>query len=209
MLARMAERRPVSHLLYLHGFRSSPASIKARMLADWMQAHRPDLRWYCPQLPVSPRQALALLETLTAGWPADASAMVGSSLGGFYATVLAETATRRDWRVGLINPAVNPARDLAPYVGELPAWHDPNEQLVFEAHHLDELRALAPAALSGRERYLPIIATGDELLDWHEMAARYPGKPLHIVAGSDHALSDFPLHLPLLLQHLSLTPTPP
>lgn len=68
-----------------------------------------------------------------------------------------------------------------------------------------ELRAMAPAALSERARYLPIIATGDEVLDWREMAARYAGEPLHLVQGSDHGLGDFEDHLPRLLRHLRLT----
>lgn len=199
------EPQPPTHLLYLHGFRSSPRSTKARRLADWVATHRPDLHWWCPQLPPSPREALALLEAGTAGWPADRSAVVGSSLGGFYATVLAETPPRRRWRVAVINPAVDPARDLAAHIGEQTAWHDPAERFFFQPGFVDELRAMRPAALSGRARYLPIIATGDELLDWREMAARYAGEPSCIVPGSDHALSDFEHHLPRLLRHLLLS----
>jgi len=205
MLESAAERRPVTHLLYLHGFRSSPRSAKAQRLAAWMAAQRPDVHWWCPQLPPSPRAALALLQEGTAAWPADASAVVGSSLGGFYATVLAETPGRRAWRVGLVNPAVDPARDLAAHLGEQAAWHDPAERFFFDPAFVDELRAMVPAALSERARYLPLIATGDEVLDWREMAARYAGEPLRVVPGSDHALSDFDDHLPLLLRHLSLT----
>ena len=70
----------------------------------------------------------------------------------------------------------------------------------------DELRAMTPAAITGRARYLPLIATGDEVLDWREMATRYAGEPLLVVPGSDHALSDFDDHLPRLLRHLSLSP---
>jgi hypothetical protein len=200
-----AEPQPPTHLLYLHGFRSSPRSAKAQRLAGWMAAHRPDVRWWCPQLPPSPREALALLEAGTADWPADRSAVVGSSLGGFYATVLAETPARRRWRVAVINPAVDPARDLEAHIGEQTAWHDPAERFHFQPGFVGELRAMTPAALSDRERYLPLIATGDELLDWREMAARYAGAPGCIVPGSDHALSDFERHLPRLLQHLLLS----
>ena len=79
----------ISHLLYLHGFRSSPQSTKARQIAAWLQDHRPDLHWWCPQLPVSPKQAVALIDSGTADWPRERMAVIGSSLGGFYATVLA------------------------------------------------------------------------------------------------------------------------
>lgn len=201
-----AERRPVTHLLYLHGFRSSPRSAKAQRLARWMAERQPGVAWWCPQLPPSPREALALLAEGTAAWPADGSAVVGSSLGGFYATVLAESPARRGWRVGLVNPAVDPARDLAAHIGEQAAWHDPAERFFFQPAFVDELRAMTPATITGRARYLPIIATGDEVLDWREMAARYAGEPLAVVHGSDHALSDFDDHLPQLLRHLSLSP---
>jgi uncharacterized protein len=208
-----AERRPAkpppTHLLYLHGFRSSPRSTKAQRMAAWVAKHRPALHWSCPQLPPSPREALRLLEQGTAGWPAEASAVVGSSLGGFYATVLAETPARRRWRVGLVNPAIDPARDLAAHIGEQTAWHDPAERFFFDPAFVDELRRMTPGALTGRARYLPLIATGDEVLDWHEMATRYAGQPLAVVPGSDHALSDFDDHLPLLLQHLGLEPPTP
>jgi uncharacterized protein len=206
MLDSVAERRSVTHLLYLHGFRSSPRSAKAQQMAGWLAAQRPDVQAWCPQLPPSPREALALVDAGTASWPPDSSAVVGSSLGGFYATALAETPTRRHWRVAVINPAVDPARDLAAYIGVQTAWHDPAERFFFQPGFVDDLRAMTPGALSGRARYLPIIATGDELLDWREMAARYAGEPLLRVDGSDHALSDFAAHLPRLLEHLSLTP---
>lgn len=209
MLNSAAEPRPVTHLLYLHGFRSSPRSAKAQRMAAWMADHRPDVAWWCPPLPPSPREALALLQDGTADWPAATSAVVGSSLGGFYATVLAETPARRAWRVGLVNPAVDPARDLAAHIGEQTAWHDPAQRFFFQPAFVDELRAMAPAVLSDRGRYLPVIATGDEVLDWREMAARYPGEPAVIVTGSDHALSDFDRHLPRLLRHLALTPLKP
>jgi uncharacterized protein len=193
---------PCTHLMYLHGFRSSPQSAKARRLQAWVQAHRPAVHWCCPALPASPAAALARVEGLTAAWPAATSAVVGSSLGGFYATVLAETPPRLRWRVLLLNPAVNPARDLAGWVGEHAGWHDPQERVVFEPHFLDELHALTPQTLHHRARWLPIIATGDELLDWREMAAAYPGQPLHTIPGGDHALTDFESLLPLLGAHL-------
>jgi hypothetical protein len=171
-----------------------------------MAAQQPGVAWWCPQLPPSPREALALLLEGTAAWPADRSAVVGSSLGGFYATVLAETPARRGWRVGLVNPAVDPARDLAAHIGEQTAWHDPAERFFFQPAFVDELRAMTPAAITDRARYLPLIATGDEVLDWREMATRYAGEPLLVVPGSDHALSDFDDHLPRLLRHLCLSP---
>jgi hypothetical protein len=192
----------VTHLLYLHGFRSSPQSTKARRVAAWVAAHRPDLVWWCPQLPASPRGAMAMLFDTLAAWPAQRMAVIGSSLGGFYATVVAE---RTGCPAVLLNPAVHPARDLAAYVGEQTAFHDPAEHFFFRAEYVDELRALAPAAITRPGRYLAVIAKGDEVLDWREMSARYAGCRIKLVEGSDHALSDFDDHLPDLIHFLQLS----
>jgi predicted esterase YcpF (UPF0227 family) len=190
-----------SHLLYLHGFRSSPKSFKAQRLQAWLAEHRPGVHWWCPQLPPSPREAIQLLREGTDGWPAAGSAVLGSSLGGFYATVMAEAT---GWPAVVMNPAVDPARDLAHYIGEQTAFHTPEERFLFRAEYVDELRAMAPVAITRPERYFAIIAKGDELLDWREMNARYPDVNLCLLEGSDHALSDFDDHLPRLLRFLGL-----
>jgi predicted esterase YcpF (UPF0227 family) len=197
-----------SHLLYLHGFRSSPRSFKALLIQDWLRQRRPDVRWWCPQLPPSPRAAMALVEQGLADWPAGPTgrmAVIGSSLGGYYATWVAE---RRGCPAVLLNPAVDPARGLAAHVGEQTAFHDPTRRFVFRPEYLDELRALRADAPTRRERYLPVIATGDELLDWREMCARYPGQPTLLIQGSDHGLSDFERHLPAVLDFLHLNGKP-
>ena len=198
---RCVGARVPTHLLYLHGFRSSPASFKARRLADWLQAHRPDIHWWCPQLPPSPAAAWRLIEDGTAGWPAGRMAALGSSLGGFYATAVAEA---RGCPAVLLNPAVDPARDLAAYVGEQSAFHRPGERFFFRAGYVDELRALAVGAVTRPSRYAAVIAKGDELLSWAEMCGRYPGAHIRLLEGSDHALSDFDGQLPWVLAQLGL-----
>ena len=192
-----------SRLLYLHGFRSSPRSFKARRLQDWLHTHRPDVAWQCPQLPPSPREAMAQVHALVAGGPADGLAVIGSSLGGFYATVLAEAT---GCRAVLLNPAVDPARDLAAHVGEQTAYHDPSQRFDFRAAYVDELRAMTPAAITRPGRYLVVIAQGDEVLDWREMSTRYTGCPQRVIEGSDHGLSDFDAHLGAILHFLHLIP---
>jgi uncharacterized protein len=192
----------VSHLLYLHGFRSSPQSTKARRMASWVQAHRPDLTWWCPQLPPSPREAMALVADGIDRWPAGRLAVIGSSLGGFYATVVAE---RSGCPAVLLNPAVDPARDLAAYIGEQASFHDPSERFFFHAGFVDELRALAPAGITRPQRYFAVIAKGDEVLDWREMSSRYAGCRIKLLEGSDHALSDFDHHLDEVTGFLGLS----
>lgn len=192
----------LTHLIYLHGFRSSPASAKARRMAAWA-AGQPGLSFACPQLPPSPLDAMALVASLVAGWPAQGSAVIGSSLGGFYATALAEQPAHRGWRAAVLNPAVDPARDLAGHIGELSAWHDPTLKFDFTAQHVAELAALTPPPrLTAPLRYYALIAKGDELLDWREMLARYAGCDGEVLEGSDHGLTDFEDHLPGVLRHL-------
>jgi predicted esterase YcpF (UPF0227 family) len=193
---------PVTHLLYLHGFRSSPQSTKARQMAAWVQRHRPDVHWWCPQLPPSPREAMALLQDGMADWPSASTGVIGSSLGGFYATAVAE---RLGCRAVLLNPAVDPARDLARYVGEITAWHS-DERFFFRDEFIAELRALSPAVLTQPDRYFAVIAKGDEVLSWVEMSERYGGCRIKLLEGSDHALSDFDDHLPEVVAFLGLAP---
>ena len=104
----------------------------------------------------------------------------------------------------LLNPAIDPARDLAKYIGEQTSFHDPAERFFFRAEFVDELRAITPAALTRPERYLAVIAKGDEVLDWREMSARYAGCRIKLLDGGDHALSDFDAHLPDILHFLQL-----
>ncbi len=196
-----AREAPVTHLLYLHGFRSSPQSAKARLTAAWMQRHRPDVEWWCPQLPPSPREAMQLLMDRVAGWPAAQAGVIGSSLGGFYATAVAQ---RLGWRAVLLNPAVFPARDLAKYIGETTAWHS-DDRFFFRAEFIDELQAIAPGALTDLGRYFAVIAKGDEVLSWVEMSERYRGCKVKLLEGGDHALSDFDAQLPEVTGFLGLT----
>ena len=191
---------PVTRLLYLHGFRSSPHSLKARTVAAWMKARHPEVEWHCPQLPPSPRAAMALLVELCTDWPAADSGVIGSSLGGFYATALAE---RLACRAVLLNPAVEPARDLTRHIGELQAWHS-EERFFFRPEFIEELKTIGQPALTDSSRYFAVIAKGDELLSWAEMSTRYAGCPMRLLDGSDHALSDFDLHLPDVMGFLGI-----
>ncbi len=190
-----------THLLYLHGFRSSPQSAKARTMARHVATHHPQVHWWCPQLPPSPREALQQVMEGIRDWPRETMAVVGSSLGGFYATAVAE---RQCCKAVLLNPAVNPARDLAKYIGEQSSWHAPEERFFFQPAFVQELRDLACGDLARPDNYLAVIAKGDEVLDWREMHARYAGANLRIVQGGDHAISDFELHLPAVLGFLNL-----
>jgi predicted esterase YcpF (UPF0227 family) len=174
-------------ILYLHGFRSSPQSAKARMVRDTLNARGHGSRLISPQLPPSPRAAMQLARALVADVPAASLAVIGSSLGGFYATALAQAT---GCRAVLLNPAVRPARGLAAHVGPQQAWHS-EDQFEFLPEYIDELTELEVARITKPERYFLVAATGDEVLDWQEMVAHYPGARQRVIEGSDHGLSDF------------------
>lgn len=201
-------RHRITHLLYLHGFRSSPRSTKARLVAERVQRDHPGVTWWCPQLPPSPAGAMALVNDGTVDWPADRSAVIGSSLGGFYARYL---GLARAWKRALLNPAVHPARDLARYIGEQTAWHDPQERFFFEPAFVGELQQLETEIdrMAGRGPVSPalqyaLIAQGDEVLDWREMQRFCSGGQMTVLPGSDHAITDFPDHMDALMDFLQL-----
>ncbi|WP_447981001.1 YqiA/YcfP family alpha/beta fold hydrolase [Achromobacter kerstersii] len=188
-------------ILYLHGFRSSPDSFKARLMADAMAQRGLADAWACPQLPASPREAIDLAMGIAqrqlAGVDSPrALTVIGSSLGGFYATWLAE---QLGCKAVLLNPAVQAARDLATQVGEHHMYHS-NAPFVFLPEYVDELTAIHAPRITQPDRYFLLAATGDEVLDWREMRDRYAGCPQRIVQGSDHGLSDFEQWMPEVLE---------
>ncbi|MBP8184223.1 MAG: esterase, partial [Rhodoferax sp.] len=121
---------------------------------------------------------------------------------GFYATWLAE---RWGCKAVLLNPAVHPARDLAAHLGQHAVWHDPDQNFLFTADHVEELRAQEIARITRPERYFAVIAKGDEVLDWREMVGHYPGATIKLLPAGDHALSDYPEHLQAVLDALDLS----
>ncbi|MRV74552.1 esterase [Duganella sp. FT92W] len=174
-------------ILYLHGFRSSPSSMKARLVGERMAALGRADDYLCPQLPASPALAMELALSLIDGVPAEQLAVIGSSLGGYYATWLAE---RLGCRAVLLNPAIVPRLDLAPYVGVTTQYHS-DEPFEFKHAYIEELRALEVPRITRPERYFLVAATGDEVLDYRDMVAHYAGARQHVIAGSDHAISEF------------------
>lgn len=181
-------------IIYLHGFRSSPDSFKARLIGERLAELGRGADFDAPALPVSPQAALAHVESRHRLSSADT--LIGSSLGGCYATVL---AARHGCRLVLLNPALRPSAGLAAYIGPQTFFHDPSRSFVWTAAHVDELREIEPAQLAHPQRTLLIAATGDELLDWREMVRFCQGAECRVIQGSDHGLSDFADHLEAVL----------
>jgi predicted esterase YcpF (UPF0227 family) len=174
-------------ILYLHGFRSSPLSRKAQQLLGLMRARGLAADYMCPQLPASPRAAVQVALAAAQLEPSNKLALIGSSLGGFYATWLAE---KLGCRVVLLNPAIRPYADLKAHLGQQTVFFS-DATIDMKAEYLDELLALEMPRITLPERYFLIAATGDKLIDWRTMVERYAGCRQHVIAGSDHELSDF------------------
>ncbi|WP_028104564.1 YqiA/YcfP family alpha/beta fold hydrolase [Pseudoduganella violaceinigra] len=183
-------------ILYLHGFRSSPLSMKARLTGERMAQLGRSADFICPQLPASPKLAMELAFGLVAGVPAAALTIVGSSLGGYYATWMAE---QLGCRAVVLNPAVVPMLDLDQHVGVSTAYHS-DQPFEFKREYIEELRALAVPRVTQPARYFLIACTGDEVLDYRDMVAHYAGAKQKVVPGSDHAISEYADYLGEVLE---------
>jgi len=174
-------------LLYLHGFTSAPQSNKAQALKARMEELGAGDSFICPQLPPSPRDAIALAESLIAK-AAKPVMLVGSSLGGYYATYLAE---RHGFKAVLVNPAVVAHIQLADYIGRHANLYT-GEEFDFTERHIEELRALEVPKLSHPEDFWLLVETGDRTLDYRQAVARYQGARQTVLAGGDHSFTRWP-----------------
>jgi len=188
-------------LIYIHGFNSSPASAKAQLVKARMEAAGRGAEFTAPALPHSPAQAAALLDVLATRHPG--AALVGSSLGGYYATWLAE---KRGLRAALLNPAVRPYELLSANLGMQRNLYT-GERYELTGRHVEELRALEVAAITP-DRYLLLVATGDEVLDYRSAVARYRGCTQIVIDGGDHGLSNFAAHVDAVLEFCGYTRKP-
>ena len=181
-------------IVYLHGFNSSPASHKAQVLKASMESRGLGDQYACPALPDAPAEAIKAVEQAIAGREVSAVTLIGSSLGGFYATWFAE---KRGYRAALINPAITPHVGLAAYLGPQKNLYTGVPYELTRAH-LEGWRQLFIENIDP-ERYLLLLETGDEVLDWREAARKYEGARAVIRDGGDHSLKSFPEHIERIL----------
>ncbi len=180
-------------IVYLHGFNSSPASGKAKLLGEFMARISAD--YFCPALPNSPSEAIAQIEAELEHRRPESVTLVGSSLGGFYATHLAE---KHGWKAVLVNPAVHAHKLLRSALGPQTHWHTGEQWELTEAH-LAELAALDVDAITLPKRYLLLVQSGDEVLDYRDAVAYYAGATQIIEDGGNHGFSGFERHFQIIL----------
>jgi len=186
-------------IVYLHGFNSSPQSHKAQELGQFMAQRGLAAQYACPALPVSAAEVVREIEHLVDG---EAVCFVGSSLGGFYATYLVEKHPAN--RAVLINPAIDPHVGLRQYLGPQKNLHTGEPYELTEAH-MREWQKLYVPRITPR-RYLLLVETGDEVLDYRKAIERYAGAEQVVVEGGDHSLQSFPQHLQRILEFSRANP---
>jgi predicted esterase YcpF (UPF0227 family) len=184
-------------ILYLHGFNSSPQSHKAQLLGRYVAERGLAAQYACPALPPLATEAIAEIERRM---PKKDVCFVGSSLGGFYATYLAE---KHATRAVLINPAIAPHVGLRAYLGPQKNLHT-GEPYELTEEHLREWKKLCLPRITPK-RYLLLVETGDEVLDYRQAVERYAGAEQRVVQGGDHSLQSFPQHLPRILEFTGIS----
>jgi len=186
-------------LLYLHGFNSSPKSVKARQMADYLACHHPDITIVIPNLSPYPQQAWLQIAAIVAAYPEHQLGVVGSSLGGYYATKVNQAF---NCPAVIVNPAVKPYELLVDYLG---GNSNPYTEHTFTLakQHMDELRALDCLALVHPETIWVLLQTDDEVLDYRQATAKYNAAKLTIEQGGDHAFIGFERYLSDILTFLA------
>lgn len=187
-------------LIYIHGFNSSPASLKARQTDEWLSLYHPHIPFFCPKLSNEPDRAIRQLQDLIESISGP-TGLVGSSMGGYYATWLAE---RYELPAVLINPAVKPYELMLDYLGANTNYHT-GERYVLEQRHVDEVRLLEVATPLHRERYWVLLQSGDEVLDYRQAEARYAGCRMTLERGGDHSFQHYERYLPAIYEFLQLS----
>lgn len=185
-------------ILYLHGFTSGPQSHKAQALGARIRELGLGDKFLSPQLPAAPKDAIALAESLITAHPV--TAVVGSSLGGYYATRLAE---KFDLRGVLVNPAVVAHLSLQKYVGPQ-VWLYTGETFDFTLEHVEQLRAIEVPVLTKPERFWLLAEEGDETLDYRDAVRRYAGARQTVLPGGDHSFTRWNDYLDGIIEYAGL-----
>ena len=187
-------------ILYLHGFLSSPQSAKACATLEYLRHHHPDVNFVAPQLSGIPAVAWEQAHTALLSIQDDLIGIMGSSMGGFLATLLAE---EYHCKASVINPAVAPHELFPNYLG----YHtNPYTDETFELTELQiqQVAELVIERLSQPENYQVFLQTADEVLDYRLAEHLYGESNLHVVQGGDHAYQDFPRELPKVMRFLGV-----
>lgn len=189
-------------LFYLHGFNSSPNSVKARQLRAYLDQHSLQIEYCVPNLPFDPVAAMHVIERAINADASTRIGIVGSSLGGFYATYIAE---KYNLKAVLINPAVRPYILLENYLGEQQNPHT-GERYLLSRTHIEQLKALDYAKIQHQQNILLLAQTADETLNYRDAVEKYAGCQQIVESGGSHAFDNFERHIPTILKFFDFIP---
>lgn len=190
-----------SLLLYIHGFNSSPLSMKANLMREYCQQHRPDIKVIIPQLPCFPQQSAQMLLDIVEQYQDDYKiGLVGSSLGGFMSTWL---NSKFGFKAVLVNPAVKPYELLVDYLGEQTNPYT-DETYTLEAHHIDELKALDVQSIASPDAFWLLQQTEDEVLDYRQAVNKFAQSKQTVEQGGDHSFVGFERYPAKIIEFLEL-----
>ncbi len=190
-----------SLLLYIHGFNSSPLSMKANLMREYCAQHRPDIKVIVPQLPCFPEQTAQLLLDIVEQCKDDYNiGLVGSSLGGYMSTWL---NAKYGFKAVVVNPAVKPYELLVDYLGEQtnPYTH---ETYTLEACHIDELKALDVQSIASPNSFWLLQQTEDEVLDYRQAVDKFAKAKQTVEQGGDHSFVGFERYPAKIIEFLEL-----
>jgi len=174
-------------VLSLHGFHSSPNSLKARQLAEHIKQHHPDITFLCPQLPCLPDQMWQLIESIFARHKEDTIGVVGSSLGGYLATKIAE---QYQSKVIIVNPAVTPYLLLQAYEGEQTHPYT-GETYLIDNRFMENMKVLDVKKISAPQHCWVLLQQDDEVLDYQQALSKYQGCKISCETGGNHSFIGF------------------
>ena len=192
------------NILHIHGFNSSPQSMKAEMARQYFHEHFPNVNFLCPQLANSPKEAIAQLTQIIDAAKQEAWYLIGSSLGGYFAHYLAE---KYHLKAVLVNPAIKPFTLLEDYIGE---QTNPYTNMIYQVteQYMSDLKALEQNAPSvdnkQKNNYLIMVQTGDEVLDYQQAVDKFQHSYLIIEQGGDHSFKNFDKRLPMIAEFFQL-----
>ena len=182
------------HILYLHGFLSAPQSKKAQQTIAYCDQKGMADRIHVPALMQGPAATIDELSELIKSLPGDSLGLIGSSLGGYYATYLAESF---NLPAVLINPAVGPFESWESHLGEHNNYYSDHVHVV-TPRYIEELRSLEKNPLQYPENFMVMVQTGDETLDYREAVSKFSDSRLVIRENGDHSYQGYDRELPAI-----------
>jgi len=201
---KFGNRNMKKNILHIHGFNSSPLSLKAEQTRHYFQENFPEINFVCPQLATSPNEAILQLEHIIDSSSNELWLLVGSSLGGYFAGYL---ANKYQLSAVLINPAIKPYDLLEDYIGE---QKNPYTNIVYQVteQHMVDLKAIEHSAPTfddqQKNNYLIMVQTGDEVLDYQQAVDKFQHCRLIKEQGGDHSFIGFDKKLPIIADFFQL-----